>query len=80
MFAITSVQGPKFPSQNLQIPSTQKVIYPTSVERKQIVPPLSYRSKVKPRSDVNCGEVTKQDKHYLPQQASQIYHSLNRLR
>ena len=71
------IQRPTLPSQNLQIPSTQRVIHPTSVEIKQIVPSLSHRPEVQPKSEVNSREITKQDKYYSPQQTSIIHHSLN---
>ena len=58
-------------------PSTQRVIHPISVERKQIIQPLNHRPRIQPRSEVKSGEVTKQKKHYLPQQNSKIYHPLS---
>ena len=53
------IQRPTLPSQNLHIPSNQRVIHPTSVERKQIVPSLSHGLKVQSRSEVNSTEITK---------------------
>ena len=47
--------------------------HPTYVERKQLVPSLSHRPKVQPRSEVNPKEVNKQDKYCSPQQTSPIY-------
>ena len=71
----TQIQRPILPYQNLQIPNTKRVSHSTSVERKQILPSLSHRPKVKPRSEVNPREVNKQDIYYSPQQTSPIYHS-----
>ena len=60
-------KGQHYFSLNLQIAISQKRIHPTFMERKQIVPSLSHRPKVQPRSEVNSREVTKHDKYYSPQ-------------
>ena len=56
------------PSQNLQIPSTQRVIHPISVEGKQIVPLVNHRPKGQLMPKGSSRELNKQSKYYLPQQ------------
>ena len=45
------------------------------MEGEQIIHPLNHRARVQPRLEVKPGGVTKQNKHYSPQQTSKIYYS-----
>ena len=67
-----SVSKANITSQKPPIPSSQRVIEPTSVERK----PLNHRPRVylSLRSEVKSTKVTKQNKNYSPPQMPPIYH------
>ena len=61
------IQRTILPSQKSQILSTQRVIHPTNVERKQLIQPLNLRPRVHSRSEVKSRDMARQDKHYSPQ-------------
>ena len=60
------IHSPTLPSQNLQIPSTQRVIHPTSVEKKQIVQTVNHIPKVTPRSEVNITHLSQHLQFTIP--------------
>ena len=69
------IQKPTVSSQKSEILGSQRVNYPTCVERKQMIQPCNHRPRVQPRAGVKSGEVTKQNKYYSLQETYPIYHS-----